>query len=149
MRVPRALLLDVRQKIGSIDKLHREEDLVALGHDELVEAHEVLVMDVGESPELLLEAVERARAEVEQGLEGDGMPALAIEGLVDDSHPAFAYAAHDAVSLVASPLGRPSRVGRGVSCQRPAPVFVGARRVCAIRPHTYRIRAPSVEGEGT
>jgi hypothetical protein len=131
----------VRQEVGSADQIHREEDLVALGHHQLVGAHEVRVMNVGESPELLLEAVEPRRGEVEQSFESDGLATFAIEGLVDDSHPAFADATYDVVAFVASPLRCPRRLDRGVSRQSPTVSLGCARRIGEICPHRYRIGA--------
>jgi hypothetical protein len=70
-------------------------------------------MNVGERPEFLLEAVESRGREVKQRLQGDGLPALAIERLVDDPHPALSEAAHDLVALGAFPFGSALPLTRG------------------------------------
>ena len=76
-------------EVDAVDVLHREEHPLALG-EQRVQADEVVVRDVGERAELSLEAVQRARAHAEQGLERDDLTSLVIERLVDDPHPARA-----------------------------------------------------------
>jgi hypothetical protein len=55
-----------------------------------VQRHQVGVGDVGQRPELLLEAVDRAGPRPQQGLERHGRVLFAVVGLVDDAHPAIA-----------------------------------------------------------
>ena len=76
----------------SSHEFHREEDLVALGDDELVQVHEVRVVHVGQRAKLLLEEVERRRIEARQRLESDELAAFAVERFVDDAHSALAEA---------------------------------------------------------
>jgi hypothetical protein len=135
-----ARLANVRQEIGAVDELHREKDVVVLGHHEFVETHEVGVMNVGQSPELLLEAEERRRGEFAQTLDRDDLTAFVIERLVDDAHPALADATYDLVPVVAPPLGGPGRLGRGVGRQGPAVGPGGGRRLCRICGHCSRLR---------
>ncbi len=87
-RTPRVEPTRVGQEVDTAHELHREEHVVGIGHHELVELHEVRVRDIRESPELLLEAVERRRAESEQRLDGDRLAAVAVERLVDHPHAA-------------------------------------------------------------
>ena len=53
-----------------VDELHREEGQARGRDHELVEAHEVLVLDVSEGPKLALEAVEVGRTRAPEDLEG-------------------------------------------------------------------------------
>ena len=46
------------EEVLAVDELHREEELVALAGDQLVQVHEVGVQDVREGSKLLLELVE-------------------------------------------------------------------------------------------
>ena len=96
---------DVCEEVRPGDELHREEDGVRLGDDELVEVHEVRVMNVGEGPELLLEPIERGGAESKQRLEGDALAPIAVERLVDGAHATGPDAADDLVPSGALPLG--------------------------------------------
>ncbi len=104
-RLARLGLLDVPLEVGSADEIHREEDLSVLGHDELVEMHQIGVLDVREGPKLVLEEVEPRRVEIEERLDGDLLPSLAVEGFVDDAHATSAQAADDLVSRRALPFG--------------------------------------------
>ncbi len=109
----------VRHDVHAVHELHREEDLVLLGGDELVEPHEVRMVDVGGRPELLLEAVQGRGAEVPEPLDCDGRSALLVERLEDRPHPAGADAPPDAIPRGARPAGEPRRkLGRGLRCRR-------------------------------
>ena len=69
-----------------VDELHGEEPLGALAV-ELVELDEVRMLDLGQRPELALEAVERLPVHgADEGLERDRLVGLPVPGLVDDSH---------------------------------------------------------------
>ena len=68
----------------AVDELHREEPLVAV-REQLVQGHEVGMGDVGQGPELLLEAIERAPGADPQRLEGDVGVALPVQDFVDDA----------------------------------------------------------------
>src|ERR1019366_3478647 len=65
--------------------------------------------DVGEGPELLLEAIESARVEAVQRLQGDAFVALPVEDLVDDAHAAASEAAEYLVARRALPAGEAMR----------------------------------------
>ncbi len=67
---------------------------------------EVIVLDVRESAKLLLEEVQRGGAEIQEGLDGDLLSPLAVEGLVNDAHATVAQAANDFVPRRPAPLGR-------------------------------------------
>jgi hypothetical protein len=62
----------VLQEVHAANELHREEEVVGLGGDELVETNEVRVVDVCQRPKLLLEELQGRTAEVPQSLERDG-----------------------------------------------------------------------------
>jgi hypothetical protein len=87
---------DGGQEVAAVDELHGDEPL-RVG-DEVVEADEVVVADVGEGPELALEPVERLGVVGAQGLEGDAGAGGLVEDLVDDAVAAGAEATHDGVA---------------------------------------------------
>ena len=66
-------------------------------HDELVEGHEVVVLDVGERSELALEPIQPGGVDVREGLERDGPTVAAASGRVDLTHPAAADPTEDLV----------------------------------------------------
>ncbi len=80
--------LPVIDEVDALDQLHGEEP-VAVDVVQLVEPHQVAVLEIGGGAELGLEPVERARVDEPQGLERDQRVALAIERLVHDAHPAL------------------------------------------------------------
>jgi hypothetical protein len=88
-------------------KLHREEPL-AVVVEQLAEAHEVAMRDVGERAKLVLEALDSVAVGRAQRLQGYFRFPLAIEHLVDDAHPA---GAEHALDLEAR---RPLEVGSGL-----------------------------------
>ena len=88
------LAADVPEEVHPFDQLHREEPLLVAG-GKLVEGHEVGVRDVGEGPELLLEAHERRGRDVSQRLEGDDHVPLPVDRAVDDAVAARAEALLD------------------------------------------------------
>ena len=104
---------DVLEELDPLDELHREEPVVVVG-DQLVEAHEVLVDDVGERAKLALEAVERARVEPGERLQRDARLTLAISRLVDDAARPCAEPPHDLVSCVTGEArcGHSERIAR-------------------------------------
>lgn len=71
--------------------------------------NEIVVLYVRQSAKLLLEEVQRRGAEIQEGLDGDLLSPLAVEGLVNDAHATMAQAAYDFVSRRPDPFGR----GRG------------------------------------
>jgi hypothetical protein len=93
----------VLEEADAVDEVHREEPLAVLAK-ELVEQDEVRVDEVGEGPELLLQAVDRPRVDTVEGLQGDAAAALLVEGLVDDAERAASDLAPD----------REARVSRGI-----------------------------------
>jgi hypothetical protein len=76
-------------EVDPLDQLHGEEPLVPRRH-QLVQRRQVRVTDVGQAAELALEAVQRGRVAVAQGLERDGARPLAVVRLIDHAHPAGA-----------------------------------------------------------
>ncbi len=104
----------VRQEVRSRNELHREEDAIGVRREELVQAHEIGVLDIREPPELLLEEVQGGRVPAEQRLYGGLLPALSIVDLVDDAHSAPSDAAHDLEASVARPVERISGGARGL-----------------------------------
>ena len=141
----RPRLLNEGEEVGPVDELHREEDVVSLRDDELVEAHEVRVMNVGERPKLLLEPKEGRRGEAEQTLQGDDLTPLAIERFVDDAHAAFADPTYDVEALVAAPLGHAPRLGRRVGRQCSAVFRCVARWLRTIAAHVCIIEVASMK----
>jgi hypothetical protein len=101
VRVPR-----VFQKVRSTHQLHREEDIPGFISDELVEVHEIRVLNVGERAKFLFEAVDRRRIGLLQSLQCAGAPRLAIENLVDASHPTLAEQVDHLISGSSSPSAR-------------------------------------------
>jgi hypothetical protein len=91
----------VLEDLDPFDELHREEPIVGVG-DQLVEAHEVLVDDVGERAKLALEAIKSARIEPGEGLQRDTRLPLAVPRFVDDAARSRAESAHDLVARVTS-----------------------------------------------
>ena len=82
-------LPDVIEERHAGDQLHREEP-VAVGVEQLAEAHQVAVLEVGAGAELGLQAVQRVGLDRAHGLERHHQLALAIVGLVDHAHAALA-----------------------------------------------------------
>ncbi len=109
--------------MDAADELHREEGLLHVSDDELVEVHEVRVMNVGQGAKLLLEAVERGGAEIEQRLQGHELLALAIERFVDGPHAALADAPQYFVAARAPPANGPpfrrTRLSPHLACTPP------------------------------
>jgi hypothetical protein len=75
----------------ALDELHREEPAV-LGRHELVQDDQVGVHEIGESPELALEAIEGFPARLPQHLEGDPRFALPVVGGIHDAETSGAEA---------------------------------------------------------
>ena len=73
-------------------QLHGEEPL-PLVLEQLVQAHQVRVLEIGEGAELALEPQERAPVDVLRVLSATHVAALAILRLVHDAHAAFPKAA--------------------------------------------------------
>ena len=96
--------LNVPEEVRSSNELHREEDAVRLGHDELVQTDEVPVMDVGERPKFLLEHVERGGRGVQQRLERDDLVAVAIPCFVHGAHAALTEEPNDLVAARSLPV---------------------------------------------
>ena len=70
------------EDVGPLDQLHGEEPLAVVG-DQLVEAHEVRVADVGQRPELLLEEKQASGSCLMGGLEGHDLLPLPVVHFVD------------------------------------------------------------------
>ena len=104
--------LDVTQKVRPAYELHREEDAIALGPHELVKANEVRVDHPDECPELLFELVKGGGVEVQDRLQRDVLPALAVARQVNGSHGAAADAANHLKPLGPLPVDDLRR-GRG------------------------------------
>ena len=109
-----------RERLGTLrvdpeilprDELHRQEDAVGLGRDELVEAYEVAMQDVRERPEFLFEQVESARTEAKERLDRDSPILLPVVGLVDDAHSSVADAPQHLISSRPRPGKQVALVG--------------------------------------
>jgi hypothetical protein len=80
-------------------ELHREE-AVALADEELVQAHEIRMAQLGEGAELPLEPVDLFRAEMSQGLRGHREPESRVMDTVDHPHAALSDAREDAEAAI-------------------------------------------------
>ena len=78
-----------REEVHPLDQLHGHQPAL-LGVEELVELHEVGVVQVGEGPELLLEPVEARAVRLPQGLEGHHATIPLVANLVDHAGAALA-----------------------------------------------------------
>ncbi len=97
------------------DELHRDHPLAAI-LDQLVEPHDVGVVQVGEQPELGLEREQRAGLERVQALDRDLLAGAAIAGAADHAHRAGAQlvehlevvqgGGHRACTSIVRPRGR-------------------------------------------
>ena len=105
-RLPHVLAADVAREVDALDELHREEPLRPFD-DELAEAHEVRVVNVGDRAELVLEVRQRVGAHEGQELEGDGRAVRLIEGFVDEPHASLAKEAHQPKSRRPAERDRP------------------------------------------
>lgn len=83
-------LANVLDERGSANELHGEEDVAVFVGHELVQVHEVRVLYVGEEPELLLEPVDRGRADLQQRLQRDRALRSPVQHFVDRTHSAAA-----------------------------------------------------------
>jgi hypothetical protein len=84
----------VLEEVAALDVLHGEKPGLAL-REQLVQSHEVRVMQIGERAELALEAVDAERVDTPQRLERDLGFALPIERQIHRAHAAFTKAALD------------------------------------------------------
>ncbi len=91
--------MHVFEEVRSLHELHREEERAGFRLNELVQSHQVSVVNIRQRPELPLESVDRVRVETQQGLQGDGPAGVAIDRLVDDPHPSFADLVDDGVAI--------------------------------------------------
>ena len=84
----------VGEEIRPFDELHREEPAPA-GLEQLVEADPVGMAEIGQGPELGLEAGQLRRLDAEEHLERHADPAIPVERLVDGPHAARAQEGPD------------------------------------------------------
>jgi hypothetical protein len=89
----------VAQEVLALDELHAEEPLAAFA-EQLVQLDEPGMAHVRERAKLLLEAIDARGIDPAQRLERDVRAALAIEGLEDRAHAAFAQAAFDHEAMI-------------------------------------------------
>ncbi len=94
-RQPRALA-HIFQETHPVDEFHHDEPNSPV-RDQLVEAHQVGMGDIGDAAELALEALQRRRSEPLHRLQGHNLTTRPVESAVDDSHAAMAYLAQDLV----------------------------------------------------
>jgi len=87
---------DMAEEIDALDELHREIPLLPLDR-ELVEGDQVGMGDPGERTELVLEAVERPRAQPAERLERHLLIASEVARAIDDAEAPGAQAAVEAV----------------------------------------------------
>ena len=128
----RELAADVMEEPRAVDELHGEEAVVSYG-DELVERHQVGVDDVGDGPELRLEAEQARGVHPLQGLERHDLPSLEVARAVDDAHPARAEQRehleatqlHRRIDRAGEQAPDAARPRRRVRCRRGSAVVLG------------------------
>jgi hypothetical protein len=98
----------VREQVPALDQLHGVKP-VAVFADQLAQAHQVRVRQIGERAELALEAPQVLRIERAQRLERNARTALVVPRLVDHAHTARPQPALDGEALGAGELARKHR----------------------------------------